>query len=310
MDARPEPAAPWPARLLREPLVHFLAIGLALFAVYRARHAAPEPQEAKRRIVLTQGDLDQITAQWRAQGRPAPSAEQMRTLVEERIREEVLCREALELGLDRDDAIVKHRMVEKMQFLAEDVGSLREPSREKLEAFLRDHADRFALPPLASFRHLYFSFDNHGEKTEAAAREALRRVAGKPADTEDAAALADPFMFQDAYADRSPDRVAAEFGGKFAKALFGLEPGAWRGPVESGYGWHVVFVSSLAPGRAPALEEVEQDVKNQWTADQRAEANRKAYETMRARYEIVLPPAPEAPGLGSSERPKASPSPK
>ncbi|MFI5403200.1 MAG: peptidyl-prolyl cis-trans isomerase, partial [Planctomycetota bacterium] len=200
------PAAPWTVRLLREPLVHFLVIGLALFAVYRARR--PAPPAATRRIVLTQGDLDRMTAEWRAEGRPAPSPEQMQALLEARIREEVLCREALDLGLDRDDAILQHRLAEKMDLLAE--AGLREPPREELEAFLKDNPKRFEVPPLASFRHLYFSFDLHGEDTEKTAAEALKRIAGKPVDTPDAEGLSDPFMLDDAYADRSPDRVAAE----------------------------------------------------------------------------------------------------
>jgi parvulin-like peptidyl-prolyl isomerase len=102
-------------------------------------------------------------------------------------------------------------------------------------------------------------------------------------------------MLDDAYVERSPDRVAAEFGGRFAKALFVTEPGAWRGPIESGYGWHLVFLTSKKPSRAPAFEEIESDVRTQWTSDRREEAKRKAYEEMRARYEIVHPPAPEAP---------------
>jgi peptidyl-prolyl cis-trans isomerase C len=96
-------------------------------------------------------------------------------------------------------------------------------------------------------------------------------------------------MFRDYYADRSPDQVDSEFGGKFERSVFELKPGSWLGPLESGFGWHLVFVDSLTPGRVPEFAEVESEVKSEWIKDQRAEFKRKACEAMKARYEIVLP---------------------
>jgi peptidyl-prolyl cis-trans isomerase C len=121
--------------------------------------------------------------------------------------------------------------------------------------------------------------------------------AGQHVDWPDAATLADPFMFQDYYGDRSPEQVANVFGAKFTRSLFQLEPGAWQGPIESGFGWHLVWVDSMTPARVPAFEEVEPEVRSEWVAEQRAEFKRRAFEAMKARYEIVLPKAPakEAP---------------
>jgi len=96
-------------------------------------------------------------------------------------------------------------------------------------------------------------------------------------------------MFRNYYADRSPDQVGSEFGGKFERSVFDLKPGSWLGPLESGFGWHLVFVESLTPGRVPEFAEVESEVKSEWIKDQRTEFKRKAYEAMKARYEIVLP---------------------
>lgn len=193
-------------RWLREPLLHFLLIGAAVFAAYAALDRDPGAQKGQRRIVVTEDDLSQMTIATLAQGRPAPTIEQMRHLLEAKIREEVLYREALAMGLDKDDIIVKRRMLQKMDFLAEDLSDLREPSREELAAWFKNNAQRFAYPPRISFRHLYFSFDKHGAKTAEAAAAVLKQIAGKPADLPDATALANPFMFQDYYADRSPDQ--------------------------------------------------------------------------------------------------------
>jgi peptidyl-prolyl cis-trans isomerase C len=295
--ARTSPARKWlrlpmsshVRRWLREPLLHFLVIGAALFAAYAALNRDPNGKKDQRRIVLTENDLSQMTIATLAQGRPAPTIEQMRSLMEAKIREEVLYREALGMGLDKGDVIVKRRMLQKMDFLAEDLSDLREPSREELQACFKNNSQRFAYPPRISFHHLYFSFDKHGAKTAEAAATALKQIAGKPADSPEAAALADPFMYRDYYADRSPDQVGSEFGGEFARSVFDLKPGSWLGPLESGFGWHLVFVDSLTPTRVPELSEVELEVKSEWIKDQRTEFKRKAYEAMKARYEIVLP---------------------
>ena len=131
----------------------------------------------------------------------------------------------------------------------------------------------------------------------------LAQVAGTPADAPAAATLADPFMFQDAYGDRSPEQVANVFGAKFTRVLFQLEPGAWQGPIESGFGWHLVWVDAMTASRVPAFEEVESEVKAEWIAEQRAESRRRAFEAMRARYEVILPKAPAKAAAGAGTPP-------
>jgi peptidyl-prolyl cis-trans isomerase C len=285
---------------LREPLLHFLLLGLALFAGYRVLHPGPDATPPSTRIELTQDDLLQMSVAWLAQGRPAPTAEQMRNLVEHGVREEILSREAVALGLDKGDTIVRRRLAQKMEFLAEDVSAIEEPSSEQLRVWYTENSERFVLAPRVSFRHLYFSFDRRGERAGEAAARALAALAGRPSDWPDAGALADPFMFQDYYGDRSFDDLAKVFGPGFARALTQLERGAWQGPIESGYGWHLVFVDAIAQQRVPALEEIESEVKSEWVAARRAEAKRKAYEAMRARYQVVLPelPVEQAAGTG------------
>ena len=284
-------------RGLHEPLLHFLLIGLALFAVYRTLNPAALEQENRSRIELTDDDLRQLEVGWMAQWRRPPTPEEMRRLVDSRVCEEILYREALALGLDQGDTIVKRRMAQKMEFLAEDLSALREPNREELKAWFETNAPRFTVPGRASFRHLYFSFDRGGEHARDEADRALQKLADRPADAPGASALADSFMFQDYYGDRSPEQVANVFGAKFTRSLFQIEPGSWQGPIESGYGWHLVWVDSMTPARVPAFEEVEPEVKAEWVAEQRAEFKRRAFEAMKARYEIVLPKAPvkEAP---------------
>jgi peptidyl-prolyl cis-trans isomerase C len=285
---RPEQSSPL-RRWLREPLLQFLLLGLTLFVVDRVLGEDPSQRGRDTRIVITDDDLRQMSVAWLAQGRSAPTPEEMRSLVDMRVREEILYREALALGLDKGDTIVKRRLAQKMEFLFEDVSALHEPTKDELRAWFEKNAERFARPPRASFRHLYFSPDRRGARTREDAARVLDTLRGKPASAPEGAALADRFMFQDYYGDRSFEEMAKLFGPRFAQALLQQPPGAWRGPIESGYGWHLVWVDSLTPSRVPAFEEVEAEAKTEWMANQRDETRRRAYEAMRSRYEVVLP---------------------
>lgn len=285
--------------MLREPLVHFLLAGLALFAGYARLHPDADASRASRRIELGEEDVRQLALGWRAQGRPEPTADELRSLVEARVREEILYREALALGLDRDDTIVRRRLAQKMEFLADDPAAVPEPTRDELRAWFASHAERFASPARASFHHFYFSTDRRGARARDDAAAALARIAGAPPAEAAAAGLGDPFMYQDAYPDRPREAVAGVFGAAFAAALFELPTGAWQGPIESGYGWHLVFLDALEPARTPAFEAVEAEVRAEWVAEQRAAARERTLRELRARYEVVLP-APPAPSVTAS----------
>lgn len=276
-------------RWLREPLLHFLLIGIALFAVYAYTHRGRGGVESSRQIVLSLDELRQMDMYFVSQWHRQPTPAEFQAMAEDKVREEVLYREALAMGLDKDDTIVKRRMAQKMQFLAEDVAAAHEPSTAELKAWFARNSNKFALPSRYSFRHLYFSPDKRGKNTQDEAAKALARIAGQPEDSKLAVSLADPFMFQDYYGDRAPEALAKEFGPQFAVALEKVKPGSWQGPIESGYGWHLVFVDTVIPGRIPALEEIEPDVKTAWLGEQKATAWQKAYAEMRARYTVLVP---------------------
>jgi hypothetical protein len=279
-------------RLLREPLLHFLLLGTALFGAYSTLNRGRGGAEPSKQIQLTLADLSQLEIYFESQWRRPPTPEELQRLVEDKVREEVLYREALAMGLDKEDTIVKRRMAQKMQFLAEDVASAHEPRTAELEDWYEKNRSKFELPPRVTFRHLYFSTDRRGQRARDDAAVALAELRGEPEDSKLAASVADKFMFQDYYGDQTPQQMAKEFGPPFALAVAGLAPGAWQGPIESGYGWHLVFVASVIPGRVPALEEIEPDVRTAWLGDQKEQAWRKAYADMRAKYTVLLPAPP------------------
>jgi peptidyl-prolyl cis-trans isomerase C len=283
-------ARPWHwQRFLSEPLLHFLVVGAVLFGVYHIANYDPQAAVDTQKIELTKDDVRQLAVTWLAQGRPAPTPDQLRSLVDQKITEEILFREAVALGLDRDDQIIKRRLAQKMDFLAADLAALDEPGTAELMAWYSKNSHRFALPPHLSFRHLYFSTDKRGSGARDAAAAALGRIKGKPADSPEVASMADPFMFRNYYGDGTPEQMAKEFGPEFAATLFELEPGSWQGPVQSGYGWHLVWIDSIEPGRVPAFEEAGPNVKSAWLDDRYREVKRTALEEMRARYTVVVP---------------------
>jgi peptidyl-prolyl cis-trans isomerase C len=247
--------------------------------------------EPSKEIVVSLDDLRVMEGYFESQWHRPPTPVEFQAMVEDKVREEVLYREGLAMGLDKDDTIVKRRMAQKMQFLAEDVAAAHEPSTAELKAWFDKNTEKFALPSRYSFRHIYFSPDKRGKNAQADAAQALAKISGQAEDSK-LAALGDNFMFQDYYGDRAPSAIAKEFGPQFAVALEKLKPGSWQGPVESGYGWHLVFVDTVIPGRIPAFEEMEPDVKTAWLAEQKSTAWQKAYADMRAKYMVMLPAAP------------------
>ncbi len=287
-------------RWSREPLLHFLLLGAVLFGIYSWMNRGRMGIEPSRQIAITMDDLRVMEGYFESQWHRPPTAQEFQAMVEDKVREEVLYREGLAMGLDKDDTIVKRRMAQKVQFLSEDVATAHEPSTAELKAWFDKNKEKFALPSRYSFRHIYFSPDKRGKNAEQDAAQALTKISGQPEDSKVAAAMGDNFMFQDYYGDRAPSAIAKEFGPQFAVAIEKLKPGSWQGPVESGYGWHLVFVDTVIPGRIPAFEEMEPDVKTAWLAEQKTTAWQKAYADMRGKYTVMLPGAPseaaQAPG--------------
>jgi peptidyl-prolyl cis-trans isomerase C len=290
-------------RLARDPLLHFLLLGTALFALYGYMHRGRGGVESSKEIALTLDDLRQLDVSFESQWQRQPTPDEFKNMVEDKVQEEILYREGLAMGLDKDDTIVKRRLAQKLRFLAEDVAAAHEPATDELKSWYEKNNQKFALSGRITFRHVYFSPDSRGERVHDDAVAALAKVAGEPEDSKVAPLKADRFMFQEYYSDRSSEQLGKEFGPQFAQAIFKLKPGSWQGPVESGYGWHLVFVESFTPGRIPALEEIESDVKTTWLGDQKQQAWRKAYQEMRANYTVLLPGPPDA----ESARAPASP---
>ncbi len=272
------------ARWLHEPLFHFFLLGAALFALNAWRSAERPPENATAQIEVNAAVIERLRAASERQFGKAPDAEDLRGLVMAHIREEVFCREALALGLDRDDTIVRRRLAQKMEFLTGDIASAAEPEDAAVREFFEKHAARYAKAGRVSFRHVYFSREKRGVEAETAVAESLAALT-KGANDE---TMGDPFLHGFEFAEREPDDVVATFGEEFARQLAALPAGEWRGPVTSSYGMHLVRVDARTEPRAVKFDEVRETVLRDFHEERRTVANREVFEKLRERYQVTV----------------------
>jgi len=271
-------------RLLHEPLVHFFVLGAALFGLF-ALVGRPSA-ERQERIVVTPGQIKNLAATFARTWQRPPTALELDALIEDHVRDEVYAREAAALGLERDDVVVRRRLRQKMEFLTEETGAP-PPTDEELAAFLASHADAYRVEPRLAFRQVYLSRDRRGDAVEADARAALARLDAQGPDA-DVSPLADPLLLPDAVALSSRRDIARLFGEPFTARLLEAAPGRWVGPIESGYGLHLVYVQRREEGRLPALNEVRDAVMRDWQVARRKEALEHAYRALRDHYVVTI----------------------
>jgi hypothetical protein len=277
-------------RLFREPLFHFLILGAVIFAAHGliTRHKTDKPGE----IVVTQGAVENlITGFTRTWQRP-PTEDELHGLVSDYVREEVAYREALALGLDRDDMIVRRRLQQKLEFLSDDLATRTQPSDADLQSFLQAHKGLFQTEPLFSFSQIYFNPQLHGKNLRRDAARVLDRLRTESSHKSEIDA-GDPFLLQQNFDDVPPAELKKTFGDKFASAISALPVGSWQGPIDSGYGVHLVYIAKYILGRLPDLGEVREQVRRDCLDARRREATDKFYNALLRRYNVRIEPSEE-----------------
>lgn len=269
----------WFAAAAREPLAHFTLAGALIFAVTAGIESTERPS-----VRLSEADVAQLAAFWEAQSGRQPTDEELSGIVAERVDEEIMAQEALRLGLDRDDVIIRRRLAQKYAFVREDLASIPEPDDARLRAYHADHADEFATPGSIALRQLYFSAER-GRGARSAAEAALRTLQRAP----DATVDGDVFILPLSYAAIADADIQRDYGPSFAAALASAPQGIWTGPVQSPFGWHVIRVERRQARQPQEFATVREAVRVRWMEDAQAkqrEADRKA---LRAHYRVELP---------------------
>ncbi len=264
-------------RFFKEPLVHFIALGAALFALHRAV-APPAPS---RTIAVTPAVLAGLRQEQARRTGATPAEADVPAILERWIDDEVKYREALALGLDRGDVIVRRRLLQKMDFL---LGARTPvaPDDQELSRYKDQHQARYRDSSRRSLVQVFVASERHGERAAAVAGELRARlVAGA-----DPSGLGDPFLGGRELRERTQKELASSCGEPFAEGVFESEVGVWSTPIASPFGLHLVKVTSLTPGRAPPLREVRDAVVRDWLEEKRAAATMSALLELRGRYDV------------------------
>jgi len=273
-------------RILREPVVHFMALGALIFAIDATLH--PPARTDPHRIEIGKADIDRIRALYAQQWGAAPGAADMPNLVENYIRSEVLFREGVTLGLDTDDSVIRNRVMQKMEFLLQDATSIAQPSDAEMAVYLDRHAASYRLPEQVGFTQIYFSPSLRGDRAAEHARRALMLLQADPSKA--AGVSGDPLMLPMDPSPRSREDLETDYGADFAARLLTLPTGSWQGPVRSALGLHLVLVDEHLPSRLPSLAEVRDRVHDDLMAERFRDGNDQAYAKLRSRYQIVVTP--------------------
>jgi peptidyl-prolyl cis-trans isomerase C len=273
-------------RWIREPLVQFTILGAVLFLGW-AFVSDLFAEDESRRIVMAEAEIELLADGWQRQWQRPPTADELQSLVDARVREEVLYREAQAMGLDVNDIVVRRRMVQKMELLSQDLALLVDPTDQELRAFFAENPDDYMVPPRISFSHVYFNVDRRGAVVEEDALRALETLRAMDQAPATAPELGDRFMLAYDYRLQSPAEVQRSFGSGFADDLFGLDAG-WQGPIGSGYGLHLVNITEQVESRVPEYEEVRNRLVNDFNRMRRDRANEALYEGLSEGYRIEI----------------------
>ena len=262
---------------MREPLLHFLLGGAGLFLLF---NTLSDPETlADDEIIITSGQIGHLVSLFVKTRQRAPSDVELRGLIDNYVLEEVLYREALAIGLDRDDTIVRRRMRQKIEFLLDDFTEV-EPTEEDLQQFLDNNPDRFRRDARISFDQISL-----GEESREAANSALVSL---QAGVSDPSALSKSYLIPYRFNDVTESIVSAQFGDAFSTALFEIETHEWTGPIESPFGLHLVQVEEIVARSVPAIADIRAEVEREWLVDFRAKAQQQIIEQMKAKYIITV----------------------
>lgn len=276
-------------RLLTEPLGHFLLLGAALFAIYTLKQpaAAEADDSAPREIVVTAGRIEALTANFAKMWHRSPTTSELAGLIEDFVKGEIYYREALALGLERDDTIIRRRLRQKMEFISVDPGAATEPTDEQLQALLTANPEAYRQDAVLSFEHIFIDPTRHAQDLDTVLQDLRVQLVTAKA-TPDITNLGDRLSLESSYTDLTTSAIDRLFGPGFGASLESLPLDTWSEPQRSGYGLHFVRVIACTPNRIPELTEVRLELERDWQFNAQQKAEQTFYQSLRDRYTVTI----------------------
>ena len=278
-------------RLFTEPLIQFLIIGACIYGAY-ALFGAPEEDFRDTRVHVDSARINAFISEWESRWNRPPTREEIDGLIQSYIKEDVLYRQAVVMGLNEDDPITRRRMAQKLEFLTSDLAMMVQPQEGELEQYFSENSELYRAPDRMTFSQVFFNPDARGKTTLEEAAKALVQLQAAGVPTEESMQVGDGFMLQSDFVSVTPTEAARQMGTGFVEAVVQLEPGAWHGPVLSGYGVHLVYMYSYEKSPIAVFEEVQAAVLENWQLEQRDKFNADFLENLKTRYEIVIDEIP------------------
>jgi peptidyl-prolyl cis-trans isomerase C len=275
-------------RLAGHPLLHFLVLGVAISSLY-VWLGERDVAVIDKTIRISAADFSRLGAAWQARWNRPPTQEEMDGLVQAQIREAALYREAVAMGLDKGDPVIRRVLVQKLEGMARDLVELSlSPTDQDLETHLAENQERYRPAAVVTFTQVFIDPDKRGDQTLDDAAEILAQLQALDHPAEDAEKFGDAFMLQSYYPEKDEGRIGSLFGREFARQVFELEEGVWHGPVLSGYGTHLVYVLHRQAYPVPPLAEVKEQVMQDWVDENREAITQKYFAELLARYEVII----------------------
>jgi hypothetical protein len=288
---------------IKEPLLHFVVLGTIIFMIYTFWGQRGE-NDQERSITITADEIEWLTDSWQKRWNRPPTAEEREGIINQYVREMILYREAVAMGLDQSDTIIRRRLAQKLEFVTQDLSRPQTPSEEVLRAYFEEHVGRYQAPELITMTHVFFDPDKRGSQTLLDAEAAKAELINSKKNPQDAHSFGDRFMLQNYYPERSQAELTKLFGQGFTEPLFAMAPQQWHGPILSGYGVHLVYVHHLQKFEPPAFSEVKEQVSMDWEDDQRKKLNDQYIANLIGRYNVTIenvpPPKPSETGKDES----------
>ena len=273
--------------ILKEPLFQFFVLGVFVYVLY-GLFASLDDKQAENTIVVTKGEIDWMKDTWTKRWNRPPTDQELEGLIDQHIEESIFYQEALKMGLDQNDVIIRRRLAQKLKFLQEDLLKPGEPSEEELKAYFRENISTYSSDELVTLTQIFYDPDKRGSSTLQDAENDKARLNDMDIDVVDPKAFGDYFMLQNYYPGRSQQDISKLFGSEFARNVMSLDLDQWHGPILSGYGTHLVYVTDRVESVEPNFEDVQDLVLEDWKIAQQEKMNQMFAEGVIARYTVIV----------------------
>lgn len=274
-------------KILREPLLQFLFLGGLIYLAYA--YVTPRTEENKSKsLVVNAAKIKWMQSNWQKRWNRLPTRKELNALIEQYIKETVLYNEAVKMGLDKEDSIIRRQLAQKVEFLAKDLVVYIPPTDEELKAYFKAHKDQYKEDPLYSFTQIFFDPDKRGSTTLQDAKKAKEHLDQSNSMLQDTTKLGDAFIADSYFEANSLLDIRKNFGSGFMQTLIKLESGKWQGPILSGFGVHIVYLKEIIFPPEPEFSKLKDTVLQDWTRFKQEEINQQFYKQLKENYIIVI----------------------